>query len=154
MTRVDCLVIAGLGLASLVSAKALNQAAPEQPANVPAGLNAPLSQDSAPTHPGNAVGSDQQSTPSGPFPANPGAGKSAGSPDYPWLFEHPLPIPEVAQPLFTETVNGIPIQYYETTIEPFQQQVYPNLGPANLIGYGCFPFPCASGAQLTISQAG
>jgi hypothetical protein len=65
-----------------------------------------------------------------------GSGRSAGSPEYTWLFENALPIPEVAQPLFTETVNGIPIQYFETTIEPFQQQIYPNLGPANLIGYG------------------
>ncbi|EME88401.1 uncharacterized protein MYCFIDRAFT_48579 [Pseudocercospora fijiensis CIRAD86] len=64
-----------------------------------------------------------------------GQGKTAGSPSYPWIFENTLPIPAVAQPLFTETINGRTIQYYETTIEPFQQQVYPNLGKANLVGY-------------------
>lgn len=50
---------------------------------------------------------------------NQGAGQSSGSPAYSWLFQYPLPIPEVATPMFTETVNGIPIEYYETTIEPF-----------------------------------
>lgn len=64
-----------------------------------------------------------------------GAGKSAGSPAYPWIFQNPLPIPTVAQPVFTEKINGKTIQYYETTIQPFQKQVYPNLGPANFVGY-------------------
>ncbi|KAK4508628.1 hypothetical protein PRZ48_002367 [Zasmidium cellare] len=71
-----------------------------------------------------------------------GAGKSAGSPAYPWIFLKPLPVPAVAQPVFTENIDGRTIQYYETTIQPFQQQVYPNLGPANLIGYnGTAPGP-------------
>lgn len=68
-----------------------------------------------------------------------GNGKSAGSPEYKWIFENPLPIPEIAQPAFTETINGRQVQYYESEIKPFEQQVYPNLGTAKLIGYGKFP---------------
>ncbi|KAK4634969.1 Bilirubin oxidase [Fulvia fulva] len=64
-----------------------------------------------------------------------GNGKSAGSPEYKWIFENPLPIPEIAQPAFTETINGRQVQYYESEIKPFEQQVYPNLGTAKLIGY-------------------
>jgi len=80
------------------------------------------------------------------FPARPpgfnGGGQSAGSPAYPWIFQKPLPIPPIAQPKFTETVNGVPIQFYETTIQSFSKQVYPNLGPANLVGYnGTAPGP-------------
>lgn len=40
------------------------------------------------------------------------------------------------------TVNGQTVQYYTCTIEPFTQQVYPNLGPAHLTGYnGTAPGP-------------
>ena len=42
-------------------------------------------------------------------PKWPGEGNSATSPEYPYLFAAPLPIPEIAQPLFTETVNGVPV---------------------------------------------
>jgi hypothetical protein len=28
------------------------------------------------------------------------------------------------------------VQFYESTIKPFTRQVYPDLGPANLVGYG------------------
>lgn len=141
MTRINGLIIAGLGLASSVLASALDRSGPNRPANNPANHDAPNKPSKQHPDPPRPIatsphGQAESPKPYRPVPANPGAGKSAGSPDYPWLFEYPLPIPEVAQPLFTETVNGIPIQYYETTIEPFQQQVYPNLGPANLIGYG------------------
>ena len=43
-------------------------------------------------------------------PRWPGEGNSATSPEYPYLFAAPLPIPEIAQPLFTETVNGVPVR--------------------------------------------
>lgn len=64
-----------------------------------------------------------------------GYGQTAGSPEYKWIFEYPLPIPEVAQPVFTETINGRQIQYYEQDIRPFEKQVYPDLGTAKMIGY-------------------
>ncbi|CAK4030650.1 hypothetical protein AC579_6322 [Lecanosticta acicola] len=71
-----------------------------------------------------------------------GAGQSAGSPTYNYIFQFPLPIPAVAQPAFTETINGKTVQYYETTVSSFQRQIYPNLGPANMIGYnGTAPGP-------------
>jgi hypothetical protein len=39
-------------------------------------------------------------------------------------------------------VNGQQIDFFETTIEPFQKQIYPDLGPANLVGYnGVAPGP-------------
>lgn len=38
--------------------------------------------------------------------------------------------------------EGRTVDYYSVVIEPFQQQVYPNLGPADLIGYnGMAPGP-------------
>jgi hypothetical protein len=40
-----------------------------------------------------------------------GQGNKGSSPEYPYLFAAPLPIPDVAVPMFTETVNGIPIDY-------------------------------------------
>lgn len=43
-------------------------------------------------------------------PKWPGEGNSATSPEYPYIFAAPLPIPEIAQPLFTETVNGVPVR--------------------------------------------
>lgn len=71
-----------------------------------------------------------------PFgPGEPGYSVSPQSPAYPWLFEYPLPIAPVAQPLFSEEVNGRTIQYFELIIEAFEQQIYPNLGPAHLVGY-------------------
>jgi bilirubin oxidase len=66
------------------------------------------------------------------------------SPVYTDLYSEPLPIPPQAQPKFTLTnpVTGGPIQYYEIDIRPFQQQVYPNLGAADLVGYnGIAPGP-------------
>lgn len=71
-----------------------------------------------------------------------GQGQSAGSPSYDYMFEVPLPQGSTAQPSYTTEVNGIPIDYYEITIESFTQQVYPELGPAHLIGYnGSAPGP-------------
>lgn len=67
-------------------------------------------------------------------PKWPGEGNSATSPDYPYLFTAPLPIPEIAKPLFTETVNGVPIDYYELTIESFDTQLFPDRGPTTLVG--------------------
>jgi hypothetical protein len=63
-----------------------------------------------------------------------GEGNSASSPEYPYLFASPLPIPEVAKPLFTETVNGVPVDYYEMTIESFDTQLFPDKGPTTLVG--------------------
>jgi hypothetical protein len=40
-----------------------------------------------------------------------GQGNKGPSPEYPYLFAAPLPIPDVAVPMFTETVNGVPIDY-------------------------------------------
>jgi hypothetical protein len=71
-----------------------------------------------------------------------GVGKTAGSPKYEWIFQNVLPIAPIAQPIFTETIDGRTIQHYEATIEPFQKQVYPNLGPANFVGYGKCPQLC------------
>ncbi|KAK5126555.1 hypothetical protein LTR85_009489 [Meristemomyces frigidus] len=51
------------------------------------------------------------------------------------MYQYPLPIPTVAQPEFTETVDGRTVQFYSVSIEPYTKQVYPNLGPAHLVGY-------------------
>ena len=71
-----------------------------------------------------------------------GGGQTAGSPDYNYMFQFPLPIPEVATPVFSEEVNGVPVDYYYSEIKSFQQQMYPNLGKATLTGYnGTAPGP-------------
>ncbi|KAI1841538.1 hypothetical protein JX265_013503 [Neoarthrinium moseri] len=70
--------------------------------------------------------------------------KSDESPEYPLIYKVALPIPPVKQPkkVITNPVTGKPIWYYEIEIRPFEQQVYPNLGPARLIGYdGMSPGP-------------
>ncbi|KAL9091370.1 MAG: hypothetical protein Q9159_001454 [Coniocarpon cinnabarinum] len=66
----------------------------------------------------------------------PGAGHGS-SPDYSeWMFQYPLPISPQASPKYSSNVNGTqPINYYEMSVDKFQQQVYPNLGPANMAGY-------------------
>lgn len=39
-------------------------------------------------------------------------------------------------------VNGREIDYYEITMEPFQKQIYPNLGATEMVGYnGSGPGP-------------
>jgi len=66
---------------------------------------------------------------------------AASSPAYP-LFEYPLPIPPSASPLTTVDVNGNNIDFYEMTIEPFEKQVYHNLGNSSFVGYnGVSPGP-------------
>ncbi|EFQ34809.1 multicopper oxidase [Colletotrichum graminicola M1.001] len=67
------------------------------------------------------------------------------SPEYKWLYEFPLPIPppktEKFQPII-DPVTGKKIRYYEIEIKEFTAQVYPNLGPAKLVGYhGISPGP-------------
>lgn len=67
-----------------------------------------------------------------------GPGASSGgqiSPSYDWIFQYPLPIPPIAQSKYTEEVNGQTIRYYEMTIEAYDHQVYPGLGPAHLTAY-------------------
>ncbi|KAK6851992.1 hypothetical protein PG995_012117 [Apiospora arundinis] len=70
--------------------------------------------------------------------------KDGGSPEYPLIYRNPLPIPPIKQPKMTMTnpVTGKDIWYYELETRPFNQQVYPNLGPARLTGYdGMSPGP-------------
>ncbi|KAI9172636.1 Cupredoxin [Paramyrothecium foliicola] len=66
------------------------------------------------------------------------------SPEYTLLYRHPLPIPPVKQPkkIIKNPVTGKDIWYYELEIKEFQQQVYPTLRPAKLVGYdGMSPGP-------------
>ncbi|OLN81026.1 Bilirubin oxidase 2 [Colletotrichum chlorophyti] len=66
------------------------------------------------------------------------------SPEYRFFYQFPLPIPPVKQPKFqvTNPVTNQPIDYYEVDIVPFKQQIYPNKGPASLVGYdGISPGP-------------
>ncbi|KAK2008435.1 bilirubin oxidase [Colletotrichum eremochloae] len=69
------------------------------------------------------------------------------SPEYKWLYEFPLPIPPPKtekfpnQPIINP-ITGKKIRYYEIEIKEFTAQVYPNLGPAKLVGYdGISPGP-------------
>lgn len=76
--------------------------------------------------------------PSGPWRGN---GRSR-SPAYNYMFQYPLPIPPVIQPEFTKEVNGRSVDFYTLNIESFDAQIYPDLGPAHLIGYnGMSPGP-------------
>ena len=78
------------------------------------------------------------------------------SPDYPLMFQVPLPIPPVKQPTRIVTVSSTPnstffsakdpsnrnIQYYEVEIKSFQHTFFPGLGPADMVGYdGISPGP-------------
>ncbi|KAB2577214.1 Bilirubin oxidase [Lasiodiplodia theobromae] len=66
------------------------------------------------------------------------------SPVYKNFYEFPLPTPPVKQKkaTYTNPKTGAAIDYYEITISPLQQQVYPGLGKANLVGYdGVSPGP-------------
>ncbi|KAG9682249.1 Cupredoxin, partial [Aureobasidium melanogenum] len=66
----------------------------------------------------------------------------AGSPTYSAIFQTPLPLAPIATPASSANVNGQQIDFYEVTIEPFQKQIYPDLGPANLVGFnGVVPGP-------------
>ena len=86
--------------------------------------------------------------PSGPPGGPPSGGGPPGgvvpgvSPSYDWVFEFPLPMPPVLEPKITTKYNNQTMKYYEITIEPFEHQVYPNLGPTHLVGYnGMSPGP-------------
>ncbi|KAK0842126.1 hypothetical protein LTS02_016602 [Friedmanniomyces endolithicus] len=71
-----------------------------------------------------------------------GAGRTAGSPAYNYMFQNALPIPAVAVPDFTEEFGGRTVQFYTCAIESFTKQIYPNLGPAHMTGYnGTSPGP-------------
>ncbi|EJD37915.1 bilirubin oxidase precursor [Auricularia subglabra TFB-10046 SS5] len=69
------------------------------------------------------------------------------SPVYTDIFEHPLPIPAVAQPIatYTNSTTGNVIDYYEMTIEKFALQTYPasqGFQATNYVGYnGTAPGP-------------
>ncbi|KAK5734172.1 hypothetical protein LTR17_009155 [Elasticomyces elasticus] len=64
------------------------------------------------------------------------------SPVYKNLFQVPLPIPPNKEPLRTITSNGTQFDYYEVEIRSLEQQVYPGLSKAELIGYdGVAPGP-------------
>ncbi|KAF1949470.1 Cupredoxin [Byssothecium circinans] len=66
------------------------------------------------------------------------------SPVYTQIFRNPLPIPPNKAPkyTYTNTSTGTSIDYYEITISPFEQQVYPGLKPARQVGYdGMSPGP-------------
>ncbi|KAK6219064.1 hypothetical protein LQW54_002566 [Pestalotiopsis sp. IQ-011] len=70
--------------------------------------------------------------------------KDGESPAYPLIYAVSLPIPPVKQPkkVITNPVTGNDIWYYEVEIKPFEQQVFPNLKPAQLVGYdGISPGP-------------
>ncbi|KAI5820067.1 oxidase cueO precursor [Pyronema omphalodes] len=66
------------------------------------------------------------------------------SPVYNHFFDFPLPIPQEARPIATyiNATTGIPIDFYEIHIRPFQYRAYPELGLANAVGYnGTAPGP-------------
>ncbi|KAF2013474.1 hypothetical protein BU24DRAFT_351291 [Aaosphaeria arxii CBS 175.79] len=66
------------------------------------------------------------------------------SPEYQDIFQHPLPIPPVKAPKtsYKNETTGQVIDYYEIEVKEFEQQVYPGLQPAKLIGYdGMSPGP-------------
>ncbi|KAK1913807.1 hypothetical protein P3342_007052 [Pyrenophora teres f. teres] len=66
------------------------------------------------------------------------------SPEYKWIFDHPLPIPPVKEPKFTYTNNetGAVIDYYEVQVTAIEKQVYPNLPATTLYTYdGIQPGP-------------
>ncbi|KAJ2976677.1 hypothetical protein NUW58_g8025 [Xylaria curta] len=72
------------------------------------------------------------------------AKKGGESPPYPLIYRNPLPIPPIKQPkqIIQNPVTGKDIWYYEIEEKLFQQQVYPTLLPATLVGYdGMSPGP-------------
>ena len=68
----------------------------------------------------------------------PGAEPQQKSPEYTYMFQYPLPIPPMMSPTYTDTVNGVDIEYYELTLESFEKQIYPNLGKAKYTGYSTY----------------
>ncbi|KAK2055541.1 multicopper oxidase [Colletotrichum caudatum] len=66
------------------------------------------------------------------------------SPEYRYFYQFPLPIPPLKQPKMSinNPVTNKPIDYYEVDIMPFKKQIYPDRGPASLVGYdGMSPGP-------------
>ncbi|KAK8075060.1 multicopper oxidase [Apiospora hydei] len=66
------------------------------------------------------------------------------SPEYKWLYQYPLPIPQTKalNRTIPHPVTGKDINYYEVEIKELKQQVYPDRGPATLVGYdGLAPGP-------------
>ncbi|KAH7308444.1 hypothetical protein B0I35DRAFT_380237 [Stachybotrys elegans] len=60
------------------------------------------------------------------------------------LFSVPLPIPPVKEPKYIvpNPETGDDIQYYEMEIQPFSEQIYPDLGLTHMVGYdGMSPGP-------------
>lgn len=70
------------------------------------------------------------------IPALAGDGKWL-SPEYKWIYQFPLPIPEDKELTYTyeNKTSGKKIDFYEVTVKPFTQEVYPGLKPAQLVGY-------------------
>ncbi|PSN63509.1 hypothetical protein BS50DRAFT_500649 [Corynespora cassiicola Philippines] len=66
------------------------------------------------------------------------------SPEYKQIFQNPLPFPPDKKPkstYYNETTKQS-IDYYEVHVSPFEQQVYPGLRKAQLVGYdGISPGP-------------
>ena len=62
---------------------------------------------------------------------------------YKYIFQFPLPIPPVIDPIATYTgPTGAAIDYFEINILPFEKQTYPNLGKTSYVGYnGIAPGP-------------
>ncbi|KAF1997631.1 hypothetical protein P154DRAFT_537014 [Amniculicola lignicola CBS 123094] len=66
------------------------------------------------------------------------------SPVYKNLYSQPLPFPPIKQKKYsyTNATTGQSIDYYEIEVKPYEQQVYPGLKKAQLIGYdGTSPGP-------------
>ncbi|KAH7399467.1 oxidase cueO precursor [Pyrenochaeta sp. MPI-SDFR-AT-0127] len=66
------------------------------------------------------------------------------SPEYKQIFQNPLPIPPPKRKSYTykNEKTGNEIDFYEVDVKPFEQQVYPGLKPARLVGYdGISPGP-------------
>ncbi|KAF1840560.1 uncharacterized protein K460DRAFT_381331 [Cucurbitaria berberidis CBS 394.84] len=66
------------------------------------------------------------------------------SPEYKQIFQNPLPIPtdKVKAYTYKNDTTGNEIDFYEVDVKPFEQQVYPGLKPAKLVGYdGISPGP-------------
>lgn len=74
----------------------------------------------------------------GPEAPPPGQWRGNGqtrSPAYNYMFQYPLPIPPVATPEFSKDVDGRTVDFYSLKVEALEKQIYPDLGPARMIGY-------------------
>lgn len=66
------------------------------------------------------------------------------SPKYNHAFQYPMPVPKLAQPLtsYIDPTTGIPIDYFELDVRPFQHRFFPDLSDTQMIGFnGTFPGP-------------